>query len=115
MIKKHFGKIRKSTKPIPEVYTTEPEQEGIRTVTLKRAGQQGIVGVAHKSPSATDPDAPAFVVLSSILSSGKNSRFYKNITDKGLTTSVYIWDSLFRDPGLFTVYATFLQTLIIKQ
>jgi zinc protease len=105
MIKKHFGKIRKSTKPIPKVYTAEPKQEGIRTITLKRAGQQGIVGVAHKTPSATDPDAAAFMVLSSILSSGKNSRFYKNITDKGLTTSVYIWDSLFRDPGLFTVYA----------
>ena len=105
MIKKHFGKIRKSTKPIPEVYTAEPKQEGIRTITLKRAGQQGIVGVAHKTPSATGPDAAAFMVLSSILSSGKNSRFYKNITDKGLTTSVYIWDSLFRDPGLFTVYA----------
>ena len=105
MIKKHFGKIRKSTKPIPEVYTAEPKQEGIRTITLKRAGQQGIVGVAHKTPSATSPDAAAFMVLSSILSSGKNSRFYKNITDKGLTTSVYIWDSLFRDPGLFTVYA----------
>ena len=105
MIKKHFGKIRKSTKPIPEVYTAEPKQEGIRTITLKRAGQQGIVGVAHKTPAATHPDAPTFMVLSSILSSGKNSRFYKNITDKGLTTSVYIWDSLFRDPGLFTVYA----------
>ncbi len=105
MIKKHFGKIRKSKKPIPEVYTAEPQQEGIRTITLKRAGQQGIVGVAHKTPAATHPDAPAFMVLSSILSSGKNSRFYKNITDKGLTTSVYIWDSLFRDPGLFTVYA----------
>ena len=105
MIKKHFGKIRKSMKPIPEVYTAEPKQEGIRTITLKRAGQQGIVGVAHKTPAATHPDAPAFMVLSSILSSGKNSRFYKNITDKGLTTSVYIWDSLFRDPGLFTVYA----------
>jgi zinc protease len=105
MIKKHFGKIRKSTKPIPGVYTAEPKQEGIRTITLKRAGQQGIVGVAHKTPSATDPDAAAFMVLSSILSSGKNSRFYKNITDKGLTTSVYIWDSLFKDPGLFTVYA----------
>ena len=105
MIKKHFGKIRKSTKPIPEVYTAEPEQEGIRTVTLKRAGQQGIVGVAHKTPSATNKDAAAFMVLSSILSSAKNSRFYKNITDKGLTTSIYIWDSLFKDPGLFTVYA----------
>ena len=63
------------------------------------------MGVAHKTPSATHPDAASFMVLSSILSSGKNSRFYKNITDKGLTTSVYIWDSLFRDPGLFTVYA----------
>ena len=105
MIKKHFGKIRKSAKPIPEVYTAEPKQEGIRTITLKRAGQQGIVGGAHKTPAATHPDAPAFMGLSSILSSGKNSRFYKNITDKGLTTSVYIWDSLFRDPGLFTVYA----------
>ena len=105
MIKKYFGRIRKSTKEIPQVYTTEPAQEGQRTVTLKRAGQQGIVGLAHKSPSATHEDAASFIVLSSILSSGKNSRFYKNITDKGLTTNIFIWDSLFKDPGLFAVYA----------
>jgi len=104
-IKKHFGRIRKSTKEIPQVYTTEPTQEGKRTVILKRAGQQGIVGLAHKSPPKTHEDAAEFMVLSSILSSGKNSRFYKNITDKGLTTSVFIWDSLFKDPGLFAVYA----------
>ena len=105
MVKKHFGRIMKSRNEIPEVYTEEPEQEGQRRVILKRAGQQGVVGVAHKTPSATHEDAPAFMVLSSILSSGKNSRFYKKITDKGLTTSVFIWDSLFRDPGLFAVYA----------
>ena len=105
IIKKHFGRIRKSTKEIPVVYTTEPMQEGKRTVTLKRAGQQGIVGIAHKSPPATHEDAASFIVLSSILSSGKNSRFYKNITDKGLTTNIFIWDTLFKDPGLFTVYA----------
>ena len=64
------------------------------------------VGFDHKTPSATHEDAPSFLVLSSILSSGKNSRFYKNITDKGLTTGVFIWDSLFRDPGLFAVYAS---------
>ena len=105
MVKKHFGKIMKSRNEIPDVYTEEPEQEGQRRVVLKRAGQQGVVGVAHKTPSATHEDAPAFMVLSSILSSGKNSRFYKKITDEGLTTSVFIWDSLFRDPGLFAVYA----------
>ena len=105
LIKKHFGRIKKSKEDIPQVYTEEPKQEGKRTITLKRAGQQAVLGVAHKTPSATDKDAPAFTVLSSVLSSGKNSRFYKNITDKGLTTSIYIWDSLFRDPGLFTVFA----------
>ena len=104
-IKKHFGRIRKSSHEIPKVYTTEPLQEGKRTVILRRAGQQGIVGVAHKSPPATHEDAASFMVLSTILSSGKNSRFYKNITDKGLTTNVFIWDSLFKDPGLFAVYA----------
>ena len=105
LVKKHFGRIPKSREEIPEVYTEEPKQEGQRRVLLKRAGQQGVVGVAHKTPSATHEDAPNFLVLSSILSSGKNSRFYKNITDKGLATSVFIWDSLFRDPGLFAVYA----------
>ena len=105
LVKKHFGRIPKSREEIPKVYTEEPKQEGQRRVLLKRAGQQGVVGVAHKTPSATHEDAPNFLVLSSILSSGKNSRFYKNITDKGLTTSVFIWDSLFRDPGLFAVYA----------
>lgn len=105
LVKKHFGRIPKSREEIPEVYTEEPKQEGQRRVLLKRAGQQGVVGVAHKTPSATHEDSPNFLVLSSILSSGKNSRFYKNITDKGLTTSVFIWDSLFRDPGLFAVYA----------
>ena len=106
LVKKHFGRIPKSRNEIPEVYTEEPKQEGQRRVLLKRAGQQGVVGIAHKTPSATHEDAPSFLVLSSILSSGKNSRFYKNITDKGLTTGVFIWDSLFRDPGLFAVYAS---------
>ena len=105
LVKKHFGRIPKSRNEIPKVYTEEPKQEGQRRVLLKRAGQQGVVGVAHKTPPATHEDAPGFLVLSSILSSGKNSRFYKNITDKGPATSVFIWDSLFRDPGLFAVYA----------
>ena len=105
LVKKHFGRISKSREEIPKVYTEEPKQEGQRKILLKRAGQQGVVGVAHKTPPATHEDAPNFLVLSSILSSGKNSRFYKNITDKGFATSVFIWDSLFRDPGLFAVYA----------
>ena len=58
MIKKHFGQIRKSKHEIPKVYTTEPKQEGQRRVMLNRVGQQGVVGVAFKSPPATSEDWP---------------------------------------------------------
>jgi zinc protease len=106
MIKKHFGQIRKSKHEIPKVYTTEPKQEGQRRVMLNRVGQQGVVGVAFKSPPATSEDMAPMIVLGSILSSGKNSRFYKEITDKGLVTSVSASPSQFKYEGLFEVYAS---------
>ena len=106
MIKKHFGQIRKSKNDIPEVYTTEPKQEGQRRVMLNRVGQQGVVGVAYKSPPASSEDMAPMIVLGSIMSSGKNSRFYKQITDKGLVTSISASPSKFKYEGLFEIYAS---------
>ena len=106
LVKKYFGKIRRSKHEIPTVYTTEPEQEGQRRVMLNRAGQQGVVGVAFKSPSVTDEDMAPMIVLGQILGSGKNSRFYKQITDKGLVTSISASPSKFKYEGLFEIYAS---------
>lgn len=106
LVKKYFGKIRRSKHEIPTVYTTEPEQEGQRRVVLNRAGQQGVVGVAFKSPPAADKDMAPMIVLGEILGSGKNSRFYKQITDKGLVTSISASPSKFKYEGLFEIYAS---------
>lgn len=106
LVKKYFGKIRRSKHEIPTVYTTEPEQEGQRRVVLNRAGQQGVVGVAFKSPPAADKDMAPMIVLGQILDSGKNSRFYKQITDKGLVTSISASPSKFKYEGLFEIYAS---------
>ena len=73
---------------------------------LNRAGQQGVVGVAFKSPSVTDEDMAPMIVLGQILGSGKNSRFYKQITDKGLVTSISASPSKFKYEGLFEIYAS---------
>jgi len=104
MILDNYGKIPKSPHKIPEVYTTEPKQEGARRFVIKRSGQAGIVGIAHKTPEGLHKDNFSIQILSRILGEGKSSRFYKKIIDKGLATSVSMWDYPLRDNGLFITY-----------
>ncbi len=103
-ISSHFGRHAASPEPIPEVYTTEPAQEGPRRFIIKRAGEAGIVGLAHKSPPGLDTDKDALAVLGDILGGGKTSRFYRALVDSGLATSASAWDHPFRDNGLFIAY-----------
>ena len=104
MILDNYGNIPKSPHAIPAMYTTEPEQEGARRFIIKRSGQMGIVGIAHKTPEGLHEDNYAIQILARIFGEGKSSRFYKKIVDKGLATSVSIWDYPFRDNGLFITY-----------
>jgi len=104
MILDNYGKIPKSPHAIPEMYTTEPEQEGARRFVIKRSGQTGIIGIAHKTPEGLHEDNYTLQILSRILGDGKSSRLYKKIVDKGLATSVSMWDFPFHDNGLFVTY-----------
>lgn len=105
LIKKYYGEITSSPNPIPQVYTTEPEQQGIRRVTLKRPGQLGVVGVGDKIPEGLSKDTYPLTVLTYILSDGKTSRFYKSLVDKNLAVNFFIFYVPFRDPSMFTPYA----------
>ena len=104
-INKHFAEHSKSKEPIPPVYTDEPEQEGPRRITVKRTGQTGIVGIAHKTPKGLHEDTYSLQVLGKILADGKTSRLNKLIIDKGLATSIFMYDFPFLDNGLFITYA----------
>jgi zinc protease len=105
LVKKYYGAYPKSPKPIPQVYTEEPEQTGPRRVMVQRAGELGTVGVSYKSPAGSSPDYPALDILGIIMGNGKTSRFYRTLTDKNLTTSVSVDANFFHDPSLFQIYA----------
>jgi zinc protease len=100
LIKQHYGVITRAPRPIPQIYTEEPEQTGPRRVVVKRPGQLGVIAIAHKSPAATHPDFPALAILGSILGDGKNSRLYRELTDKNLSTGVFTGPFALRDPSL---------------
>jgi zinc protease len=103
-IKAHFGKHSASPNPIPEMYTKEPKQEGSRRFIIRRTGQAGIVGVAHKTPPGLHDDKYPLALLRNILGAGKTSRFYRSLVDKGLATSIFVWDHPFHDNALFVTY-----------
>lgn len=104
LVKDYFGKHKMSPAKIPKMYTTEPKQEGPRRLSIRRAGETGIVGIAHKSPTGLEEDTYSIQVLSKILGGGKSSRLYRKIVDKGLATGMFMWDFPFKDNGLFVTY-----------
>jgi zinc protease len=88
LIRKHYGAIPRSPKPIPVMYTQEPEQTGARRIIVKKPGEHGSVLIAHKIPNGLSPDQPALAVLDSLLSGGKDSRLYRALVDTGLALYV---------------------------
>lgn len=105
LIKKEYGVYPSSPKPIPEMTTEEPEQQGPRRLILKRPGQLGVVMIAYKAVPLLHADFPALDVLSSILTAGKNSRLYRSLVDQGLSTGASGGPYASRDPHLFNLSA----------
>ena len=106
-IAKHFGKIPASPKPIPEMYTVEPPQEGERRFKIRRAGDLARVGLAFHVPQANHPDNYPLAAMAAILGgTRRSSRLYKRLIDSGLASAASSMKWELRDPALFTVYAT---------
>ncbi len=103
-IKKEFGVIPPSPHLIPEMYTTEPPQEGERRFTLSRKGGAKALGIAHKMPEGIHKDIPALLLLSNILTEGKSSRLERVLVHPGKAAEVASLVDPLRDPGLFSVY-----------
>jgi zinc protease len=105
LVRKHFGGLKKIPAP-PEVYTQEPPQRGERRVEVRRAGSLPMASVAFRTPAAKSPDFYALDVLSMVLGSGRTSRLYQALVEKGLATSVDASAPSMRDPFLFFLNAT---------
>ena len=105
LVRRHFGQIESPEEALPAIHVCEPAQEDERRVVVRQAGWQGAVMVAWKSPRGLDADTDALDMFSAILSSGKNGRLYRRLTDSGLTTSAWGGISRFCDPGLAYVFA----------
>jgi zinc protease len=126
LVNRYFGAYPASKNPIPEVYTSEPPQQGERRFIIRRAGELALVQIAFHTPGvlgqmetlsnedlakrALNPPAQndiyPLVVLSAVLTNGVTSRLYQALVEKQLAVNVNSNADQHRDPGLFSVKVT---------
>src|SRR5262245_48344097 len=106
LAEKYLGSIPKPTRRLDATYTEEPPQDGERTVTLRRVGAVGSVGVAYHVPSASQADWAPLSLLGGIISQAPNGRLYKALVESKLATNASARSDNSHDPGLFFASAS---------
>ncbi len=95
-----FGKIPKPARALSTTYTTEPAQDGERTVTLRRVGDSQSVAVLYHVPAGPNPDFAAIELLSFVLGDTPSGRLYKALVETKKAAGVYGWAWPLHDPGV---------------
>jgi zinc protease len=106
LAERDFGPIPAQIPP-PKLRTVEPAQEGERRVEVRRPSQVPYLQIVYHTGRASDPEAEALDLLSTILTVGESSRLYRRLVDQD-RVAVSVYDYLLRgfDPGLYRIVVT---------
>jgi zinc protease len=96
LINKYEGAIPKPTRRMPHLWTVEPTQDGERSFVVRRVGDQQLVMVGYKLPSALNADVDALGYALFALADTPSGRLYKALVATGKATRV----SYDVEPGL---------------
>ena len=106
LAEEHFAPIPAQDPP-PAVRTVEPEQQGVRRVSVQAAAQTPMLHMAFHAGSATDPETAPLNLLLNILVSGESSRLHRALVEEEeLVLSVDGFQDEGFDPGLAYFYLT---------
>jgi zinc protease len=100
-----FGPIPRPARMLQPTYTTEPTQDGERSVTVRRVGDVQVLTTLFKTPAAAHPDSPALDVLTTILGDTPSGRLYKALVDSKKASSVTMDTFSLREPGYMIAIA----------
>jgi zinc protease len=106
LVAKYFGPIPRPPRPLPTIYTTEPTQDGERTVTLQRVGDVQNIVVGYHAPPGSHADYPALQIATQILTDNSPSgRLYKALVETRKASNVGGAGLQLREAGMVMVLA----------
>jgi len=100
-----LGRIPRPDRKLDPPYTTEPTQDGERTVTLRRVGDTQAVAAMYHIPAASHPDAAAIEVLAGVLGDMPSGRLYKSLVDNKKAVQAVMETLDLHDPGVIVAFA----------
>jgi zinc protease len=97
---------KSKARPIsPVVLPTEPRQTAPRELIEEAPIELGHMYISYHIPELRHPDVPILDVLAVVLGSGRSSRLYQEVREKGLAHSADAWTYNPGNPGLFGLSA----------
>ncbi len=100
LIAKKFGPIPRPTRQLQKPYTSEPTQDGERTVTLRRVGDVKMLMAAYHIPAGSHPDFAALDLLTHILADTPSGRLHKTLVETKKASRIYGYNFQLHDPGV---------------
>ncbi len=104
-VTQYFGALQRPDQPIDDTYTTEPAQDGERTVVVRRVGEIQYAAAAYHVPASSHPDYAAVKALIYVMGDEPSGRLYRHLVESEVATNVYTMASAFAEPGLFQAFA----------
>jgi len=105
LVAKYFGAVPKPTRTLPALYTTEPVQDGERTVTVRRVGGTKTLAMFFHTLPGSHPDATALDALAEVMTISPAGRLYKSMVETKKASSVEGWNLTLHDPGAIIFWA----------
>ncbi|MCB0687225.1 MAG: insulinase family protein [Saprospiraceae bacterium] len=99
LVQEYFGSIPRPERKLIPTYTSEPTQDGERSVTLKRSGDVQVVACLYHISSGLHPDDAAVDVLIRAITSEPSGRIYKRLVETKKASSQYGYSMSLKEPG----------------
>lgn len=99
LLQKYFGILEAPKVPLDRTYTTEPAQDGERTVVLRRVGNLQLVTAAYHAPSGASREYAAVEMLAYIFGTEPSGRLYQSLVKPELASGVTTRSMALYDPG----------------
>ena len=100
-----FGSIPRPTRVLEQPYTSEPTQDGERSVTLRRVGDVQYVMTMYHIPAGMHPDDAPLQVLAGVLGETPSGRLYKALVDNKKAVNAGMDTEDRHDSGFMMAYA----------
>ena len=100
LVDKYFSPIPRPTRTLQKIYTTEPTQDGERSVTLRRVGDTQLLQAGYHVPAGSHPDFAAVDIIAQVLGDDPTGRLHKSLVETKKASSAFGFDFQWREPTM---------------